>query len=147
MTEKQLWMKADQIADSHNSDAIKCRRMALLLMQAYEENLPLVIMCKYDDSGLAYHAYFNLNEDHPLLDGNRQMIFFTSKRSGKNSPNIVTVPARDVLSNIFNKRVIGGLVFNPFDPTRLVAVEKAALEQLIPGEKPLPPDFVDVEYT
>ena len=78
--------------------------MALLLMQAYEENLPLVIMCKYDDSGLAYHAYFNLNEDHPLLDGNRQMIFFTSKRSGKNSPNIVTVPARDVLSNIFNNK-------------------------------------------
>ena len=147
MTEKQLWMKADQIAESHAVAAIKSQRMALLLKQAYENNLPLVIMCQYDEDGLAYQAYFNLDEEHPFLDGNRQMIFYTSKRAGKRETKTVTVPAQDVLNNIFNKKIIGGLVFNPFDPRRMVAVEKSALEQLIPGEKPLPPDFVDVEYS
>ena len=44
MTDKQFWMKADQIADSGKTIEEKGKAMAALLKIAYNENLHLVIL-------------------------------------------------------------------------------------------------------
>ena len=51
---------------------------------------------------------------------------------------------RPFLNNVFNKRIIGGLVFNP-EPKNCIVVPKRMLEAAIPGYHPKPEGFVDVE--
>ena len=48
-----------------------------------------------------------------------------------------------MLNNVFNKRAIGGLVFNRYLGDQSIIVRKSVLERLMPGEKPLPPNFKD----
>ena len=50
---------------------------------------------------------------------------------------------RHMLNNVFNKRAIGGLVFNRYLGDQSIIVRKSVLERLMPGEKPLPPNFKD----
>ena len=55
---------------------------------------------------------------------------------------ILELPTRDMLNNIFNKQVIGGLIFNRYLSNAII-LHKTVLEGYIKGEKPLPPNFVD----
>lgn len=55
---------------------------------------------------------------------------------------ILELPTRDMLNSIFNKRVIGGLIFNCYLSNAII-LHKTVLEGYIKGEKPLPPNFVD----
>ena len=49
---------------------------------------------------------------------------------------------REMLNNLFNKKSIAGLIFNPDDANKVV-IPKPLLEMLMPGEKPLPEHFHD----
>ena len=44
MTDKQFWMKADQISDSRKTIEEKADLLAQLLKNAYDENLKMVIL-------------------------------------------------------------------------------------------------------
>jgi len=56
---------------------------------------------------------------------------------------IYHMPVHDMLNNVFNKRAIGGLVFNRYLGDQSIIVRKSVLERIMPGEKPLPPNFKD----
>lgn len=53
---------------------------------------------------------------------------------------------RFTLNNVFNKQIIGGLVFNP-SPVDCILVPKKILEAAIPGYHPRPEGFIDVEVS
>ena len=51
---------------------------------------------------------------------------------------------RDVLNNLFNKAVIGCLIFNCYSRVMTVVVTKEILWKYFPGPYPRPAGFVDV---
>ena len=59
MTDKQFWMKADQIADCKKTIEEKAELLAQLLKTAYDENLKLVILYQGD-----HLMYMNIDDDH-----------------------------------------------------------------------------------
>lgn len=145
MTDKQFWMKADQISDSKKTFDEKAEAIASLLKTAYDENLKIIIL--YRDT---YQLYLNLDDDHPDTIGNRGMLCYTSKRKAQEDFRSISYgltwgysPVRDVLNNLFNKAAIGSLIFNCYDIHKIVAVPKHILEKYIPGPHPLPEGFVD----
>ena len=139
MTNRQFWMKADQIAESKNVSLVKADMMARLLKEAYDENLNIVIGL----GGPNAQAYRSIDPIHPNTIGNRAMFCYTSKRMvSKNEWGYSSV--RDILNNLFNKEVIGFLLFNPEHEQYSILVPKEALEEYNPGPHPKPPGFVDV---
>ena len=144
MTERQFWMKADQIAESRQPDEEKEEKMAELLKTAYDENLNLMIMTDGE-----HHSYINLDNLHPNTIGNRGMLCYTSRRKAQADPFLIRFTfgragTRDILNNLFNKAVIGRLIFNDYLPTECVVVSKQKLMDHIPGPYPRPENFVDV---
>ena|GEM_PF-1138815 len=146
MTDKQFWMKADQISDSGKTIEEKGKAMAALLKIAYDENLHLVILTQGD-----HHVYMNLDDDHPNTIGNRSLLCYTSKRRSQEDAYSSVygfdwgyASARDVLNNFFNKAVIGSLIFNCYSFDKNITVTKDTLEKVIPGPYPVPDGFVDV---
>ena len=146
MTDKQFWMRADQIAESKSNAEEKTRQMTLLLKSAYVENIKLVIANQGD-----HQVYFNLDDEHPDTIGNRCMLCYTSKRKAVADPHVVSREmewgyafAQDVLNNFFNKVVAGYLVFNCYNEEWTVVIPKDILIQYIPGPHPVPDNFVDV---
>ena len=84
--------------------------------------------------------------------GNRYMLCYTGKNRAiydtdvslyPENAGIYHLPVHDMLNNVFNKRTIGGLVFNRYLGDQSIIVRKSVLERLMPGEKPLPPNFKD----
>ena len=61
MTEKQFWMKLDQIAG--NSD--KITEFIRILRQGYDEDLTLLIACHHIRPGEVGQMYVNLDERTP----------------------------------------------------------------------------------
>lgn len=51
MTNKQFWMKADQIAASRKTQEEKADEMAALLRIAYDEDLRMIILFIEKDNG------------------------------------------------------------------------------------------------
>ena len=146
MTDKQFWMKSDQIADSKKTIEEKAEAMAALLKTAYDENLKMVILNQGD-----HHVYMNLDDDHPNTIGNRGLLCYTSKR--KSQEDIYSTvygldwgyaSVRDILNNFFNKAAIGHLIFNCYSIDKTIAVSKETLEKYIPGPHPIPEGFVDI---
>ena len=146
MTDKQFWMKSDQIADSKKTIEEKAEAMAGLLKTAYDDNLKMVILNQGD-----HHVYMNLDDDHPNTIGNRGLLCYTSKR--KSQEDIYSpvygldwgyASVRDILNNFFNKAAIGHLIFNCYSIDKTIAVSKETLEKYITGPHPIPEGFVDI---
>ena len=55
MTDKQFWMKADQIADCKKTIEEKAELLAQLLKTAYDENLKLIVL--YQGDHLMYPTF------------------------------------------------------------------------------------------
>ncbi len=151
MTNKQFWMKADQISESHKPIEDKEEAMAALLKTAYEENLNIIILYEEKEGGTRHHLYMNLDDDHPNTIGNRGMLCYTSKRKAEQDRRAVQYGLRwgscstqKILNNFFNKAIVGSLIFNCYSMDLITTVEKETLLKHIPGPHPLPPDFVDV---
>ncbi len=150
MTNKQFWMKADQISESHNPIEEKAEAMAALLKTAYDENLDMIIL--YDEEGgTRHHLCMNLDDDHPNTIGNRAMLCYTSRRKAEQDRRSVQnglhrgySSVQEILNNFFNKAIAGSLLFNCYSMDLITAVNKDTLLKHIPGPHPLPPDFVDV---
>lgn len=146
MTEKQFWMKADQISDSHKTVDEKGEAMALLLKTAYDEKLNMVIVTDGN-----HHVFMNLDDDHPNTIGNRSLLCYTSKRKAQNDLAGMQrgfvwgyVSAYDILNNLFNKAIIGSLTFNCYNMDAIISVTKETLMKHIPGPYPKPDGFIDV---
>ena len=146
MTPNQLYEKMDQVASAtHYSPTERSEALAALLRTAYDENIPFPVLTT--DSG-THPAYFVLDDENPLTIGNRFLICFTSMRKATTrgfGPDVQKAYAlpRPFLNNVFNKRIIGGLVFNP-EPKNCIIVPKKTLEAAIPGYHPKPEGFVEV---
>ena len=153
MTTKQFWMKMDQVSDTKKlSLPQKEERIAELLKTAYEEELDILAICALQDSDHVRQLYVNKDELHPSAEGNRYMLCYTGKNRAiydtdvplyPENAGIYHLPVHDMLNNVFNKRTIGGLVFNRYLGDQSIIVRKSLLERLMPGEKPLPPNFKD----
>lgn len=113
--------------------------LAILLKMAYEDNKNLIIGCFYDmiRMGQAFQAYLG-------TECERLMVCFTSKSEAKKKPYGIEwneAKARDILNNIFNKRQVVAIIFNPCsDKEMIVPIE--LLKEFMPGEKPKPEGFV-----
>lgn len=150
MTEKQFWMKADQISESHKSHEEKSVLMVPLLKEAYEQNFKIPILYREGVHG-QHHVYMNLDDLHPNTIGNRTLVCYTSKRKADTDIQAILsgagwgyVPARDLMNNMFNKAIIGSLIFNCYSLDLSVPVQKSQLMAIIPGPYPKPDGFVDV---
>ena len=152
MTAKQYWAKMDQIFDSKSLSPVqKIDEFAKVLKTGYDENLDILCVCNETKEGQAHQMYVNLDEDKPLSVGNRYMLCYTGHSRAIHDTHaplyprtalILELPTRDMLNNVFNKRVIGGLIFNRYLSNAII-LHKAVLEGYIKGEKPLPPNYVD----
>lgn len=145
MTDKQFWMKADQISESKKTVEEKADLLARLLKTAYDENLKMVILL-LDDR----HFFMNLDDDHPNTIGNRCLFCYTSKQKAESDIRAMAygidwgyVYTQEVLNNLFNKAIIGHLGFNCFREDWVVIVSKETLMKYISGPYPLPEGFVD----
>lgn len=150
MTDKQFWMKADQISDSHKPIEEKAELMAALLKTAYDENLNMVILYREQSGGTRHHLYMNLDDEHANTIGNRSLLCYTSKRKAdqdlrakQNGLHWGYSSCQDILNNFFNKAIVGNLIFNCYSMDLIITVSKDTLLQHIPGPHPLPPDFVE----
>lgn len=146
MTDKQFWMKADQIADCKKTIEEKAELMAQLLKTAYDENLKLVILYQGD-----HLMYLNIDDDHPNTIGNRCLLCYTSKRKADADLHARSygldwgcVYAQEALNNFFNKEIIGYLTFNCYSKNHVISISKETLMKYIPGPYPIPEGFVDV---
>jgi len=152
MTTKQYWAKMDQIFDSKSLSPVqKIDEFAKVLKTGYDENLDILCVCNETKEGQAHQMYVNLDGDKPLSVGNRYMLCYTGHSRAIHDTHaplypktalILEVPTRDMLNNVFNKRVIGGLIFNRYLSNAII-LHKTVLEGCIKGEKPLPPNYVD----
>ena len=137
MTTKQFWEKIDKLASQPCSVARDMEFM-VMLKQAYEENLGVIIGCfsKPGYPDMVFQSYME-------VDGMRFMMCYTSKMHANNEwrgGKWEQVQLRDIMNNMFNKSVIGGLVFNP-ENENMVIVPKELCQEFMPGEKPLPPFY------
>ena len=152
MTTEQYWAKMDQIFDSKSLSSVQKKdELAKVLKTGYDENLDILCVCNETEEGQAHQIYVNLDEDNPLSVGNRYMLCYTGHNRAIHDTHaplypktalILELPTRDMLNNIFNKRVIGGLIFNRYLSNAII-LHKTVLEGYIKGERPLPPNFVD----
>lgn len=146
MTDKQFWMKADQISNSKKRIEEKAELLAQLLKTAYDENLKMVILYEGD-----HQIYMNLDDDHPNTIGNRGMLCYTSKRKAEADMRAKAYGfhwgyafTQDILNNLFNKAIIGNLTFNCYSMDVIISIPKETLMKYIPGPYPLPDGLVDV---
>ena len=152
MTTEQYWAKMDQIFDSKSLSSVQKKdELAKVLKTGYDENLDILCVCNETEEGQAHQIYVNVDEANPLSVGNRYMLCYTGHNRAIHDTHaplypktalILELPTRDMLNNIFNKRVIGGLIFNRYLSNAII-LHKTVLEGYIKGEKPLPPNFVD----
>ncbi len=148
MRNRELWEKLDGLASQERSNSRDWEFMKLL-KTAYDDDLKIFISCVepldlFGESGDEY-----IHQGYLKSDGNRFLICYTSseharreRRRGENGGQIgwATAKAREIMNNMFNKKAVTGLVFNPED-NKMVIILKSELEQLMPGPKPKPPFF------
>ena len=146
MTEKQFWMKMDQISESKKmTSSDKSMAMMKLLADCYDKGLNIMIGCLEYQDGTVHQEYMNSPDVLPPYKDKRMLICYTSPQYAKYDPNgCASASLFDVMNNMFNKQSIGGLVFNRFcdnPDLKTVIVLKLGLEMLLPGPKPLPPQY------
>ena len=127
MTEKQFWMKLDQMAG--NSD--KITEFIQILRQGYDEDLTMLIACHHIRPGEVGQMYVNLDERNPERENNRYLLCYTSRELADRDPSRrepwEKVPLRAIVDNALNKPVIGGFIFNKYRDDKFMAVPKQML--------------------
>ncbi|MCD8153528.1 MAG: SseB family protein [Clostridiales bacterium] len=149
---EKLWMEMDRlVSDSQpgrggfgDQDSFGKREMLFmnLLKGAYDNDLELIVACTYDTQA-STPGRLMAKQGFLEVDGMRFLVCFTSEkraREAKYNTDWNIMKARDVMNNMFNKKAIWGLVFNPNDK-RMVIVLKDLLSLIMPGEKPKPEMF------
>ena len=145
MTDKQFWMKMDQLSASKKlSSSMKSYQLSSLLAEAYYSDLNIIIGCMEEADGELHQTYIGINEN-TNAKGSRFLLIYSSPRYAKYDPmGYVSAKVFDVMNNMFHKQSIGGLCLNRFsdDPERtMVTALKEVLETFVPGEKPFPPNY------
>ena len=125
MTEKQFWMKLDQLSMKPIEDATSAVKMALIIRSACEQGLHLIVACTVED-GETKPLYIAKNDDERLI------ICYTSKEMAKNdkiegSRELLLV--EDVINMMRERQAVGGLIFNPQNEKRMMAIPKLFFAQ------------------
>ena len=127
MTEKQFWMKLDQLAGQR----MKIPEFIQVLRQGYEEDLGIPIACHHEGLDRVSQMYQTVDKEHPNRDGNRYMICYTSRELADSDPmaseHWEKVPVRAVIDNALAKPVIGGFVFNLQSDKKFTLIPKQFL--------------------
>ena len=134
MTERQFWMKLDQIAQKRDKEGvfIEARKV---LKQAYEDDLRVVcaVVRNREDPTLCRQLYIGMTEEKPEPNGNRYMLCDTNRRMAEQDYALPEpyelLPVCFVIDNMRLKPAIGGLVFNRSDEKRSFFVPKAIMEE------------------
>lgn len=130
MTEKQFWMKLDQLAQRKEkthilSDAGK------LLREAYENDLRVIAGVMHDKQEPAhcFQLYVAATEKKPEPEDNRYLLCYTSRKQAEKDPLLPEgyelLPIRAVIDNAQKKKTIAGLLFNRADPNASFSIPKA----------------------
>ena len=130
MTEKQFWMKIDKLAGRKEN----LPAFVQILRQAYDEDLMIPCGVHRHAGDIYQQMYVNLDESTPNRNGNRYMLCYTSIQLAAIDRNLPepweALPIRFVIDNAMNKPVIGGLVFNRNDTSKIMIVPKQFLGSL-----------------
>jgi len=133
MTEKQFWMKLDQIAQKRDKEDVFIE-VRKILTQAYDENLCVIagVVRNREDPTMCHQLYFGMTEEKPEPDGNRYMLCYTSKKMAAQDHTLPEpyglLTVRSVIDNMHLRPAIGGLVFNRPDKEHSFFVPKAVME-------------------
>ena len=137
MTDEELWKQMENLANQEKSLEREMRFM-LLLKEAYDMDMKLIMACVPEPvmSNMARQGYME-------VDGKRFLVCFSSKQRAKTASYNTTwdiASARELMNNMFNKKSVAGMVFNPNDE-KMVIIFKDLLLMIMPGEKPKPRFF------
>ena len=148
MTNKQFWMKMDQLSDTKKLElSEKAILLTNLLVLAYNDDLDLYISATVMPDG-QYHQRFQCAiPGNPNATGSRFLICYTSPRTGKEDPSsylgCYSTKLRAVLGNLVNKDSIGGLAFNQYRKSEgCIIIPKFMIDERL-GKIPPPEGFVD----
>ena len=125
MTEKQFWMKLDQLSMKPIEDATSAVKMALIIRSACEQGLHLIVACTVED-GEKKPLCIAKNEDERLI------ICYTNKEMAKSDKIEGTrelLLVRDVINMMRQRSAVGGLIFNPQNEKRMMAIPKLFFAQ------------------
>ena len=111
MTEKQFWMKLDQLAQRKDkthifSDAGK------LLRNAYEDDLGIIagVMHKKREPARCYQLYVAVTEQKPEPKDNRYLLCYTSRKQAEQDSLLPEgyeiLSVRSVIDNVQNKKTL-----------------------------------------
>ena len=127
MTEKQFWMRLDQLSSRKEGWMLK---LTMLLRQAYEEDLDILIGCHHDTAEDIRQLYITMGDDTERK-GARYLLCYTSKDAARSDPALTEpfekIALRRVVDNALGKASIGGLVFNHHLPEKMYAIPKQFL--------------------
>ena len=134
MTEKEFWMKMDQVASSKKYDdpVERVKDMAILLAEAYFADFLFYMGCLKKEDGDLKPAgvLYRFGEDE---QGQVAVIAcFSSSRTAKTAPTDMIVRktrVREVINEILKKEHIPGLVVNPY--TDRVVIPRVIFEKII----------------
>ena len=136
LTNERLWKKLDKASDIKDI-AKRTNEMILLLKQGYEQNLDVLVFGSVMNGDHFHQAYSDTEE------GRLMMCYTTKAHAMKEHRRIAEgglmmcreISIWEMLNNVFNKKSIFGLVFNPEDEN-MVIIPKMIMEIYMPGEKP-----------
>lgn len=137
MTDEEFWKQMENLANQEKSLEREMRFM-LLLKEAYDMDRKLIMACVPEPvmSNMARQGYME-------VDGKRFLVCFSSKqRAEMASYNTAwdIGSARELMNNMFNKKSVAGMVFNPNDEKMVILFKELQL-MIMPGEKPKPSFF------
>ena len=130
MTEKQFWMKLDQLAQRKEKTHI-LSEAGRLVQEAYENNFRVIAGVMHDKKKptTCYQLYLATTERKPEPEDNRYLICYTSREQAEKDPLLPEgyelLPIRSVIDNVWNKKTIAGLIFNRADPNASFCLPKA----------------------
>ena len=94
MTTEEFWNRLDAITHSGDKTGSLVEAGALL-MQAYAEDLPVLIACRRA-AGRIQHMFTVFDEQNPDLQGNRYLICYSSRKQAELKPEPSTITASDL---------------------------------------------------
>lgn len=134
MTEKEFWMKLDQVAESkkYTDPVERVKDMAVLLTEAYFADFLFHLGYLKDTGGELKPAsvLYRFGEEE---QGQVSVIAcFSSPRTAKTAPEKIIVRKtriREVINEILKKKHIPGIVVNPY--TDRVVIPRVIFEKII----------------
>ena len=143
MTKHRFWKELDALTDNFDeSETSRCEKLfkiSLLLKQAYDEDLSIIMKCVFDPfrPGCAHQQFVETEEG-------RVYIFYTSNKKARANAYMdeyCEASLRDVINNIFNRDEACGIAFE--DGENNIFIPLDCLGMFFTGEIPKPEDFVE----